>query len=187
MDAVLPLITAVVGILGGYIVGNRRLKFEHLHERRAEVLAKLSELLAALQRGAVTFTNFYQRGDVDRLGQLQETQRAFNELVHYYRSNEVWLAPDTCLKIEEFLDNVHLPLEDYLDDLDERGFPQTQEGRSAGLHVMRETQPLRRELIEEFRAILYPPPWYDAPLRLLAHIQARTRKPSDEDGPQQPT
>ena len=47
---------------------------------------------------------------------------------------------------------------------------------------MRETQPLRRELIDEFRAILYPPPWYDAPLQFLERIQARNRKPDDKLG-----
>jgi hypothetical protein len=66
MDTVAPVITAVVGILGGYIVGNWRLKYEHLHERRAEVIAELSKLLAAVQRGVVDFTNPFQPHDVDR-------------------------------------------------------------------------------------------------------------------------
>ena len=80
------------------------------------------------------------------------------------------------------MDNVHLPLGDYIDDLDERGYPQTSEGRAQGNRIMRETQPLRRELIDEFRAILYPPRWYDAPLRFLARITARNRKPGDDSG-----
>jgi len=66
MDTVAPVITAVVGILGGCIVGNWRLKYEHLHERRAEVIAELSKLLAAVQRGVVDFTNPFQPHDVDR-------------------------------------------------------------------------------------------------------------------------
>ena len=180
MDAVLPFITAVVGILGGYIVGNRRLKYEHLRERRGEVIAKLCELLAAVQRGVVGFTNPLQPGAVDRLEQAAEAQRAFFELVNYYRSVEVWLEPETCLKIEGFMDNVYLSLGEYFEDLDERGYPQTPEGRALGRRIVRETQPLRRELIEEFRAILYPPPLYDAPLRFLGRIQPRNRKPSED-------
>ena len=146
-----------------------------------------------MQRGVVDFTNPLQPGGVDRRAQVTEAERAFFGLVHYYRANEVWLEPETCLKIEEFMDNVYLPLGDYFDDLDVRGYPQTPEGRSAGRRIMRETQPLRRELIAELRTILYPPPWYDAPLRLLGRTQPRTRKPSDEgsaasdeDGPEQP-
>ena len=82
MDAVVAaLLTAVVGALGGYIVGNWRLKYEQLHERRGEVIAKLCELLATVQRGVVDFTSAYQRGDVDRYEQAAEAKRAVFELV----------------------------------------------------------------------------------------------------------
>jgi hypothetical protein len=181
MDAVVAaLITGVVGAFSGYIVGNWRLKYEHLHERRAGVIARLCELLAAVQRGVVSFTYFAQSSNIDRREQAAEAQRAFFELVHHYHSNEVWLEPDTCKKVETFMDNIYLPLGDYIDDLDERGYPQTAEGRTLGNRILRETQPLRRELIDEFRAILYPPPLYDAPLRFLDRITARNRKPGDD-------
>jgi hypothetical protein len=58
------------------------------------------------------------------------------------------------------MNNVHQSLGDYVDDLDERGYPQSKEGRELGTRIFRETQPLRRKLLEEFRAILYPPPWW---------------------------
>jgi hypothetical protein len=177
MDAIATaLITAVVGVLGGYILGNLRLKYEHLHERRAGVIARLCELLAAVQRGVVGFTYYLQRGDADRHEQAQEASRSFFELVDYYRANEVWLEPNTCKKIETFMDNVYLPLVDYFDDLDERGYPQSEEGAALGLRIVRETQPLRRELISEFRMILYPQPWSDYPLRFLGWLRTRNRK-----------
>jgi hypothetical protein len=169
------LITAVVGVIGGYVVGNYRLKYEHLHERRAGVIAKLCELLAAVQRGVVAFAHFYQSGDVDRREQAQEANQAFKELVDYYRANEVWLEPGTCEKVETFMDNVYLPLGEYFDDLDERGYPKTAKGRALSGQIVQEVQPLRRELISEFRAILYPPPWYDAPLRFLEWLQPPRR------------
>jgi hypothetical protein len=50
-------LTAIVGIIGGYLVGNRRLKYEHLYERRADVIAELSKLLAAVQSGVVDLTS----------------------------------------------------------------------------------------------------------------------------------
>lgn len=177
MDVVVAaLITAVIGVLGGYIVGNWRLKHEHLHERRAEVIAKLCELLAAVQRGVVDFTNPWQRGDVDRREQSQEAHRAFFELVNYYHSNEVWLEPDTCEKIEAFMNSVYLPLGDYVDDLDERGYPQTPEGRTQGRRILQETQPLRRELISEFRAILYPSLWYEPLLQVMERVDRGRRE-----------
>jgi hypothetical protein len=176
MDALVPLVIAVVGGIGGYVLGNRRLKYEHLHERRAGVIARLCELLVAFQHGVVGFTHPFQSGSADRANQAQEAQRSFSELVDYYRANEVWLDPDTCEKIESFITNVQLPLDEYFDDLDERGYPTSPEGRSAANRITQETQPLRRELIEEFRAILYPPPWYAAPRRLLAWLQNRPRK-----------
>jgi hypothetical protein len=124
MDALVPaLVTAVVGILGGYLVGNRRLKYEHLHERRAGVIARLCELLAAVQHGVLGFTDTFQPGGADREAQSREAQQSFFELVDYYHANEVWLDPDTCNKIESFLANVHLPLGEYFDDLDKRGYP----------------------------------------------------------------
>jgi hypothetical protein len=100
-----PLITAVVGVvglIGGYLLGNRRLKYERLHERQAEVIARMSELLAAVQSGIVSFTHYYQRGDVDRHEQVQEANRSYFELVDYYRANEVWLEPETCKKKASF-------------------------------------------------------------------------------------
>jgi hypothetical protein len=182
MDALVPLVVAVVGGIGGYVLGNRRLKYEHLHERRAGVIARLCELLATVQHGVLGFTDPFQSGGADREAQAREAQRSFIELVDYYRANEVWLDPDTCKKIESFLTNVHLPLGEYFDDLDERGYPKTSEGRSAATRIIQETQPLRRELIDEFRAILYPSPWYDAPLRLLARLPRRNRKDDTGSG-----
>jgi hypothetical protein len=178
-----PLVTALVGVvgaIGGYLLGNRRLKYERLHERQAGAIARLSELLAAVQSGIVNFTYFLQRGDVDRHEQAQEAWRSFFELVDYYRANEVWLEPKTCKKIETFMDSIYEPFLNYFDDLDERGYPQTKEGAELGLRIVRETQPLRRELISEFRGILYPRPWNDYPLRFLEWL--RTRKRQDTSG-----
>jgi hypothetical protein len=179
--ALIPAVVGLLGLLGGYILGNLRLKYEHLHERRAGVIARMCELLAAVQIGVTRFTHFYQRGDVDRHEQAQEANRSFFELVDYYYANEVWLEPETCKKIETFMDNVYVPLVDYFDDLDERGYPQTQEGAQLGLRIVRETQPLRRELVSEFRAILYPPPLYDAPLRFLQSLERRNRKEGSQE------
>jgi hypothetical protein len=182
MDAIAAaVITAVLGGFGGYLWGNRRLKYERLYERRADALSRLAELLYEVQRGFVTFTNPFQQSGVDRTEQIKEANRAFFELVHHFYSNEMWLAPDTCLKVEAFTEFAYLNMGDYVDDLNERGYPQSAEGRELSRRIMREIQPLRRELIDEFRAILYPAPWYDAPLRLLERLQTRNRKDASQE------
>jgi hypothetical protein len=103
------MITAVVGIIGGFLVGNRYVKYEQLHERQAEVIAKLCELLTALQCDVANLTSPLQPGDVNRLEQAEAVDRVFGALVDHYRSNEVWLAPHTCKKIETFLQKFPFP------------------------------------------------------------------------------
>ena len=167
MDAVVAaIVAALLSGLSGYLWGNRRLKHERLYERRAEVLSRLGELLYEVQRGFVTFTSPFQSGEADRKEQMEEANRAFFGLVRYFYSNEMWLEEDTCLKIEKFTQFAYLKGE-YVDDLDERGYPTSEEGRELGSRIMSEIQPLRRELITEFRAIVYPAPFYDSALRSL--------------------
>lgn len=46
MDAVVAaIVTVVVGGLGGYLLGNRRMRYEQLYAQRAEVLSTLGSLL----------------------------------------------------------------------------------------------------------------------------------------------
>src|SRR5688500_12660321 len=101
MDAVVATVAGVLSGLRGCLGGNRRLRPDRLDLRRAEVLSRLGELLYEVQRGFVTFTSPFQSGEVDRKEQMEEANRAFFELVHYFYSNEMWLEEDTCLKIEK--------------------------------------------------------------------------------------
>ena len=159
-----------------YILGTRRTRFEGLYERRAEVIAKLSELLFLMQRGFATWAQPFQYVGVDRDEQRREASEAFHELVTYYNSNSVWLDPQTCEKIESVIETAWTAAWDYADELDERGYPKNKAGRDASKKLYRDLPALRRDLEDEFRAILYPAPWYDAPLRFLEGVQPRNRK-----------
>jgi hypothetical protein len=188
MDAVVPLLAAVlgaaVGTFGGYILGNRRLKYEKLYERRAEVIADLSEKLYALHIGISSFVSFASFGDLDdeeRGEQHIAAYEAYIEFSRYFSQNEVWLAPDACDRVEQFLSEVKQPLDDYTEGLDERGVPLESETMFLGLEIARQTVLLRGELVTAFREILFPPPWYDAPLRLLEWLQARDRKEGSQE------
>jgi hypothetical protein len=176
MDAVVAIIAILLSGFSGYLWGNRRLKHERLYERRAEVLSRLGELLYEVQGGFLTFTSPLQSGEADRKEQMEEANRAFFELVHHFYSNEMWLEEDTCLKIEKFTQFAYLNMGAYVDELDERGHPGSAEGREIGQRMMNELQPLRRELIDEFRAIVYPAPWYAT---LLASLGLKTKQSSE--------
>jgi hypothetical protein len=176
MDAVVAIIAILLSGFSGYLWGNRRLKHERLYERRAEVLSRLGELLYEVQGGFLTFTSPLQSGEADRKEQMEEANRAFFELVHHFYSNEMWLEEDTCLKIEKFTQFAYLNMGAYVDELDERGHPGSAEGREIGQRMMNELQPLRRELIDEFRAIVYPAPWYAS---LLASLGLKTKQSSE--------
>jgi hypothetical protein len=168
MDAVVAaIVTVVLGGLGGYLWGNRRLKYERLYGQRAEVLSRLGELLYEVQRLFVTYTSPFQSSEADRKEHMEEANRAFFELVHYFYSHEMWLEEDTCLKIEKFTQFAYVNMGKYVDDLDERGHPSSAEGREMSTRMLRELQPLRRELINEFRTIVYPAPWYESALTSL--------------------
>jgi len=176
MDAVVAIVAVLLSGLSGYLWGNRRLRYERLYERRAEVLSRLGELLYEVQRGFVTFTSPFQSGEADRKEQMEEANRAFFHLVDHFYSNEMWLEEDTCLKIEKFTQFAYLNMGAYVDDLNERGHPGSAEGREIGQRIMNELQPLRRDLIAEFRAIVYPPPWYESALTSLG---LKTKKSSE--------
>jgi hypothetical protein len=179
MDAIVAaLITAVVGGPIFYALGTRQRRLEGLYERRAQVIARLSELLFVMQRGLGTWANPVQSVGVDRDAQRTSASDALQELVHYYHSNAVWLDPQTCEKIESVMDAAWTAAWDYADELNERGYTHNETGRNASRKLYSELPVLRRDLEDQFRAILYPPPWYDAPLRVLERIHARNRRNS---------
>jgi hypothetical protein len=136
----------------------------------------LSELLFEMQRSLLQWTSPFQSSNADRDEQRRKAGEALDELIAYYRSSSVWLEPRTCEKIESFLNTTQDAAYKYVDELNERGHPQNKAGRDASLQLQSELPALRKELEVEFRAILYPARWYDAPLRLLAHLRTRSRK-----------
>jgi hypothetical protein len=181
MDAVVAaLITVIVGGPIAYFLGNRRLRYERLYERRAEVIAQLSEHLYLMQRSLMIWTNPFQSSNVDRDEQRRKASEAFDNLLAYYHSNSIWLDRRTCDKMDSLISTAYEAAYTYADELNERGYPQNKVGRDASLRLRSELSALREELEEEFRAILYPAPWYDAPLRFLGRIPTQKRKPGDD-------
>jgi hypothetical protein len=117
MDAVAPLLaaalTVVVGTLLGYIVGNRRLKYERILERRAEVIAEMTKMMASLQRSLDKMSRTGIDAEERHENRAQASQ-TLAELGEYFARNEVWLSRETCRKIEDLFFTLGMSLEDYL-------------------------------------------------------------------------
>lgn len=173
------LITAILGGLILYLLGVRRHHFGRLYERRAEVIADLSKFLYQTQRSFIVLTNIAPPDMEGREQQIEQAQQAFNKLVEHYHSNTVWLDMDTRDKVESFLEVLTNKVQAYMSDLDAQRIPQSGSAHKIGLWMRTEIPGFRRDLENQFRNIVYPPPWYEAPLQLLEQLQPRNIEPSD--------
>lgn len=175
------LITAILGGLILYLSGIRQQHFGRLTERRAEVIADLSKFLYQTQRNFIVFTTIAPADMEGRKQQKDQAQQAYNKLVEHYHSNTVWLDMETCDKVEYFLDVLAQNMQAYMNDLDAHLVPQSKSAHEIGLWMKTEIPVFRRDLENQFRITVYPPPWYEAPLQFLAQLQPRNLEPSDTD------
>ncbi len=157
------LISGTVLLVSGllaYHLGKRASKHERLEERQAEVMARLSELLFEVELGYLTSTSPFGYAGEDRKAKIDAAAIKHNELYGYYHSHSIWLDPDTCQRIEAFLGKVFEMFNDYVDDLNERGYPSSAAGREVSRKVRKEVPALREELAGQFREILRPRSWW---------------------------
>ena len=157
------LISGTVLLVSGllaYHLGKRASRHERLEERQAEVLARLSELLYEVERGYLTSTSPFGHVGEDRKAKIETVAKKHDELYGYYHSHSIWLDPVSCESIEAFLGTVWGMFNDYVDDLDERGYPSSAAGRAVAGKVGRVVPILREGLGIQFRAILRPRPWW---------------------------
>jgi hypothetical protein len=106
-----------------------------------------------------------------------------SDLKLYYYSNEPWLFPSTSARVEEFIKLAESIVDSHPPDLKDIDFLETEEGRWASMRMSLAMPVVMSKLIREFRTVLYPPPWYDAPLRALEWLQTRTRRDDAQEQP----
>ncbi len=169
------MIAAVVGLPIAYFLGYRQTRFERLYEQRALVIAELSRLLWRFQMTALLGTNPDQPPQV-RAERIAENQQAMTDLNYYYFANALWLDAETNQRIESFLMDMTNALRRHQGDLDEQGYPGSHVSIEEARRIFYMVPTVREELAARFRAILYPPPWYDAPLRFLEWLQATAKQ-----------
>jgi hypothetical protein len=166
---------AALGVVGGYILGHRRLRYERMYEQRALVIAQLSRLLWRFQATALLATNPTQPPSI-RLSRMQENQEAMTEFQYYFVANTIWLDVATSDRIMTFLMDMTNELRTFHNDLNAEGNPSTQGGADAARRIFHLVPQAREDIDAEFRAILYPAPWYDRPLRWFAYLDRRFRR-----------
>lgn len=103
----------MLGALVVHILHNRQLRNERLFERRAEVIAKLSEKLYTMQYVFTAVAN-PNKQDGDPKQQIQDANRTFDDLRHYYFSNAIWLDSEDCEKVESFMEMAYATMGDYI-------------------------------------------------------------------------
>ncbi len=81
----------------------RHLRLSHLHEKRAEVIAKVYELLKPLHHAMATYVNpaqFSGTSDDERRNKAADAHRALQD---YYTSRSIFVPKVTAAKIDDLL------------------------------------------------------------------------------------
>ena len=138
-----------------------QVRFSKLHERRAEILARLYELLVEATWETSTFTSPMQwEGDPDKKDQYVAAMNAITKYFRFFDQNRIWLPSDICEPLEEFANalrkptielGIYLSIENPTDrTLEERMNVWTKAWDS----VQSDIPKLRQDIEEQFRSIL---------------------------------
>jgi hypothetical protein len=99
MDAVVPLLAAVLGGLVVYGLSGRRALKEWRYEKRAEVLAELYRLLSSVQNTARMATIPDVSLEV-RKQRIMANRKAIEELLIYYHAHTLWIGAELLPTVE---------------------------------------------------------------------------------------
>ena len=78
------------------------IRFGKLHERRADAISKLYELLTdTFERGSAYSSPFGNSSDPTRAEQFAQFAGSYNETARYFYRNKLFLPEATCDKVEE--------------------------------------------------------------------------------------
>ena len=78
------------------------IRFGKLHERRAETISKLYDLLTTTsENGALYSSPFGTSADPPKSEQFDEFAKSYNEATRYFSRNKLFLPEVTCRKVDE--------------------------------------------------------------------------------------
>ena len=138
-----------------------QVRFSKLHERRAEIFARLYELLVEATWETSRFTSLMQwEGDPDKKEQSRTTMNAIAAYFRFLDQNRIWLPSDICEPLEQFAKALRKPaieLDTYL-SIENPTARTLEELRNAWTEawelVENDIPTLRKAIEEQFRSIL---------------------------------
>jgi hypothetical protein len=83
-------------------------RFSHLHEKRANVIAEIYGRIAKCIRLADIFTQQIRVGEQDVPAEFNAFAESYNSLYAYFDENRIFLSPATCTLISELVEKVRL-------------------------------------------------------------------------------
>lgn len=84
------------------VAREHEIRFGKLHERRAEVIAKLYELLSATsEKGGIYASPFGYPSDPPKSEQFKDFANAYNDAAKFFYANKLFLPAEACAKVEE--------------------------------------------------------------------------------------
>ena len=144
-------------------VVEHQVRFSRLHEKRAEVIAKLYELMVLAFWEAESFVSPVQWADEpDEKSKHKSTMTALVGLYRYFGQNRIYLPENVCVSLEKLIRDVRtqvinlgvwVPLGE--ENLPERSRMEKHETRMKGWNTIKQEIPSAMQALEaEFRRLL---------------------------------
>jgi hypothetical protein len=127
------IITLFLGLVIGYVLRTRgdenQIRYARLYEKRATVLAALSEKLYRLHTNLESWTSPFQYGGEEAMKDKRNSvATAFNEFADCFYSNSLWLDEQSMNKAKALLEKVKRLIHEY-DKIPGTGFQHPQQVR----------------------------------------------------------
>jgi hypothetical protein len=174
------VVTLVVGGPLAYVIGLAQSRRQRLEDRRAEVIAELFRHLYIVQDAFYKWSHLEEEGATSRTVIADRHAKrgvaaaeTLSDLKLYYYSNKPWLYQSTSAKVEDFIKLAQNIFDSHPRDLKNIDFFKTDEGRRASMRMSIAMPQVMNSLIEEFRTIMNPPPWY---VRALKWLETRGKR-----------
>jgi hypothetical protein len=132
-----------------------RTKFDLLHQRRAEVVAKVYALLARTHHAARHFARPMEWStEPSKQEKFDTLAKVGNELGACFNENRIFFPETTCDQLDSLYRKILLTTQTMMDDLNSDDGRGTQSWSNAWKAVDQEVPPMLKRLETEFRAIL---------------------------------
>ena len=184
LSGLLSPLATVLAVVLAYFLGKRQTINERLYTQRAEVIAELFKRFEDLdQRVSSLVSPFGTTEDPGKREEAKLVVESFNNLQNYYRSNSIWLPRKTSYLFNQFLTRYRQTINDFVIKViinEDRHSALVKEWDEVQQRFDKESPDIREALEVDFRAIIDPPPWWDALLRVFERLHTRNQKSTSD-------